>query len=78
MADSVERFEAFGMLYYKRFHRLRPGKDEPSVMCRCSHDPENVAQYDKWFREQAVYDEIDRIVELEAENEKLRKEFEDA
>jgi len=77
MADIVERFEAFGMLYYRRFHRLRPGKDEPRALCRSSNEPDNVAQYEKWFEGQALYDAIDRIVELEAENEKLKEELED-
>jgi hypothetical protein len=40
-----EFFEIVGELYHARFHRLRPGKDDPM---QNSSDPDNVKQFQEW------------------------------
>lgn len=63
--DELERFETLGELYYRRFHRLRPGKSEPLVMHRSANDEENQTQFKNWMESHAaLYDAIDRIIEL--------------
>lgn len=58
-------FETLGDLYYRRYHRLRPGKDEPPEAYRDSCSDENVEQYSAWLRDKALSDAVARIVELE-------------
>jgi hypothetical protein len=43
--EANEFFEIVGALYEERFHRLRPGKDDPM---QNSSDPENVKQFQEW------------------------------
>ena len=62
-------FEALGTVYYQRFGRLRPGKDDP---CRDSSDDENTKQYREWYNsEQSREDMADRLAVLEAEVQRL-------
>lgn len=42
-----EFFEIVGELYHDRYHRLRPGKDDPM---QNSSDPENVEQFKQWVQ----------------------------
>lgn len=70
MASANERFEAIGELYYRRHHRLRPGKCEAPETYRDSSSDENRELFESWFATHAFGDAIDRIVELE---EKLRR-----
>ena len=60
-----EEFEGIGRLYYSRFGRLRPGKDEPAGSGLNSMDADNVRQFSDWIKYQALTDAIFRIIELE-------------
>jgi hypothetical protein len=44
--NANERFEILGELYDRRYHRLRPGKDDVG---RNSSDFENCNQFGKWY-----------------------------
>jgi hypothetical protein len=68
----IERFEAIGDLYYRRHHRLRPGKAEAPETGRFSSDEENCTQFDSWFATQAFSDAVARIIELENELENIK------
>ena len=57
-----EEFEGIGKLYEARFHRLRPGKDDP---LHDSMSDDNVRQFSDWIRHEALTDAIFRIIELE-------------
>jgi hypothetical protein len=52
--DANERFEILGELYHRRFHRLRPGKDEAAASYRDSGDDENIAQFKGWYGDGCV------------------------
>jgi glucose-6-phosphate isomerase len=65
VSNALVRFEVVGDLYYRRFHRLRPGKDEAAATGRDSNDEENRAQFDEWAAMQLFKDALDRIAELE-------------
>lgn len=65
MSSANERFEAIGELYYRRHHRLRPGKYEAPETYRDSSSDENRELFESWFATHAFTDAIDRIVELE-------------
>jgi len=57
MADKMnsnDRFEILGELYYRRFHRLRPGKDEAMECGRDSCDAENIEQFGGWYGDGCV------------------------
>lgn len=79
MSNANERFEAIGDLYYRRFHRLRPGKSESPLSYRDSNDEENHAQFDGWRTSDVAFiDAIDRLIAREARIESLQQELEDA
>lgn len=65
MSNALIRFEVIGDLYYRRYHRLRPGKSEAMETHRDSNDEENRTQFDQWFATKAFTDAVDRIAELE-------------
>jgi hypothetical protein len=66
-ATHLERFEIIGDLYYRRHHRLRPGKSEAPETGRDSNGEENRLLFDNWIATQAFTDAIGRIVELQRE-----------
>lgn len=68
--DAIAHFEGVGRLYYRRYHRLRPGKDEPMGSGRDSMDDDNLRQFQDWIKHEAFYDAIRRIDVLEAEIER--------
>lgn len=75
MASVLERFEAVGELYRRRFGYLRPGKDESPMVYRGQNaDRENVERFSEWIRTLAFDDAIDRIVALEARLEELQQD----
>lgn len=75
MASVLERFEAVGALYYRRYRQLRPGKDSsPHAYRGQNADRENVEQFDTWVKTLAFDDAIDRIVEIE---DRLKARVED-
>ena len=49
-------------LYYARFGRLRPGKDD---RLHDSMDDDNIRQFSDWIKHQALTDAVFRIIELE-------------
>lgn len=51
-------FEGIGALYERRFHRLRPGKDDK---LRDSMDDDNVRQFSDWIKHEALTDAIFEI-----------------
>lgn len=65
MSTANERFETIGGLYYKRYHRLRPGMSEAPETGRSSSSEENRQLFDNWIAMQAFTDAIDDITELE-------------
>jgi len=65
MATATERFEALGDLYYRRHHRLRPGKSEAPETYRDSGSDENRELFESWLATDAFKDALDRIVEAE-------------
>lgn len=67
--DANAHFEGVGRLYYRRYHRLRPGKDEPAECARNSMDDDNLRQFQDWIKHQAFEDAIRRIDALEAKLE---------
>lgn len=69
----TERFEIIGDLYYRRHHRLRPGKYEAPETYRDSGSEENHQLFDNWIATKAFTDAIDRIGELDAEVAELRQ-----
>lgn len=68
----TDRFETINDLYYRRYHCLRPGKDEAPQSYRDSSSEENHAQFENWIATRAFTDAIDRITQLEKELEALR------
>jgi hypothetical protein len=77
MATATEIFEAIAGCYYRRFHRLAPGKSEPIETGRNSNDDENREEYDLWRKREAILDAAARIVELESVLEKIVREYDD-
>lgn len=72
--EALLRFEAIAELYYRRFHRLAPGKSEPIETGRDSNDDENRAQFASWRKSHVAFlDAIDRIVALEEELERVSR-----
>ena len=60
--DANERFEIIGEMYYRRFHRLRPGKDESAASGRDSNEAENAEQFQQWrLSDQFIEDCIETI-----------------
>ena len=47
--NANERFELVGELYERRYHRLRPGKDESAMAGRSSSELANVKQFSEWY-----------------------------
>lgn len=74
MSSANERFEAIGDLYYRRHHRLRPGKSEAVETYRDSSSEANYQLFDNWISVCAFTDAIERIIELEAELKQLRED----
>jgi hypothetical protein len=64
-------FETLGDLYYRRYHCLRPGKDEGAGSYRDSNDDENRAQFSTWVVSLALLDALARIVQLEKQIEDM-------
>lgn len=75
--DANAHFEGVGRLYYRRYHRLRPGKDEPAECGRDSMDEDNLRQFQDWIKHQAFDDAISRIDVLEAETARLTAKLEE-
>jgi hypothetical protein len=76
MSTANERFEVYASLYHKRFGRLAPGKDEGAMSGRNSNDDENGKQFLAWVNSNvAMVDAINRIVELDAEVESLKRQL---
>jgi hypothetical protein len=71
---SFERFEIIGDLYYRRHHRLRPGKSEAPETYRDSGSGENHALFDNWIATGAFSDALERIHDLEEQVNSLEKE----
>lgn len=67
--NANAHFEGVGRLYERRYHRLRPGKDDS---LRDSMDEENLRQFRDWIKREAFHDAIARINELEAKIEALK------
>ena len=77
MGDANERFEILAMLYYKRFRQLAPGKDVPAI--RAPEYPsyeERMEHWREWLGGKCPYDAADRIIALEADNQRLRAALE--
>lgn len=70
-----EEYEGIGKLYYARFGRLRPGKDDP---LHDSMSDENVRQFSDWIRHEALTDAIFLIAELERQLAAAKEEIADA
>lgn len=70
MSTANERFEVIGDLYYRRHHRLRPGKSEAPETYRDSCSEENRQLFDNWIATGAFTDAIERIRELELKLER--------
>ena len=66
-----EQFEILAALYYKRFGRLAPGKDEPAASNRDSGEIENVRQFIEWkggaVTSAAIHDLIEELISEKAE-----------
>lgn len=76
--NSLTRFETIAALYYRRFHRLAPGKDEPMAAYRSSGEPENLQQFLDWMQGgQAFEDAIKRVADLEERVRHLEAEVYD-
>lgn len=70
--NHLERFEAWADLYYRRFHRLSPGKSEAPEMYRDSNDEENRAQCREWHDSGlAALDAILEVVRLQKRVDEL-------
>jgi hypothetical protein len=70
--NANERFEIIGEMYYRRFHRLRPGKDESAASGRSSMDNENVEQFQQWrLSDQFIEDCIETIWRRDKRIDKL-------
>jgi hypothetical protein len=69
--DANAHFEGVGRLYHRRYHRLRPGKDEPAECGLDSMDDDNLRQFQDWIKHQAFEDAIRYIDELEAKIEDM-------
>lgn len=78
MSTHLERFEAIADLYYRRFHRLAPGKSEALESYRDSNDEENRKQWADWFASPNAFgDAIERIIALEAKVEELKRDLDE-
>lgn len=71
MSNALTRFEVVGDLYYRRYHRLRPGKNEAAVTGRDSSSTENSSQFDEFCAMHLFRDALDRIAELEEQVKRL-------
>lgn len=75
--DANAHFEGVGRLYFRRYQRLRPGKDEPAECGRDSMDEDNLRQFQDWIKHEAFEDAIRRIDVLEAKLEACKDALED-
>lgn len=75
--EANAHFEGVGRLYYRKYGRLRPGKDEPAGSGRDSMDKDNLRQFQDWVRYEAFDDAIRRISALEAQLESCKAVLED-
>ena len=74
--DANERFEIIGEMYYRRFHRLRPGKDESAASGRDSNEAENAEQFQQWrLSDQFIEDCIETISRLNCQITKLEAQL---
>ncbi len=60
----TDRYECLAALYFARFGRLAPGKDDRT---RDSSSRENIAQFGDWRMYSALDAALTRILELERE-----------
>lgn len=73
----LERFEAWAELYYKRYHRLAPGKSESVYTGRDSSSTENIRTYDAWaISGLCNIDCIHEVIRLKKVIENLEKAME--
>jgi hypothetical protein len=76
MSNALYQFEAIADLYYRRFHRLAPGKSEALESYRDSNDEENRVQFAQWLNSpNAFADAIKRIIELDEQVESLQRQL---
>lgn len=74
--SALYQFEAIADLYYRRFHRLAPGKSEALESYRNSNDEENRVQYAQWLNSpNAFADAIKRILDLDEQVETLQRQI---
>ena len=65
MSLENDIFEGIGKLYYERFGRLRPGKDDR--VARTTQDlEENSRRFAEWIKYEALDNAVLKIQELEA------------
>ena len=63
MSDLLNQiFECLDGLYYARYRRLAPGKDDP---LQESSSVENREQFSFWLKNKAIFDACRKIIELE-------------
>lgn len=76
-ADHRARVEAWDALYYRRFHRLAPGRSEARELGIDSSDDENRVQCDAWHSSGlAGLDAIMEVARLQAVEADLRMQIE--
>ena len=69
--DPYEVFEAWAELYYKRYGRLAPGKNEPAATGRDSGSEVNRTQWHKWQEQEAKLDAIRALIIAKENNAAL-------
>ncbi|MDE1988936.1 MAG: hypothetical protein KGI82_00575 [Betaproteobacteria bacterium] len=62
MSDAMEQFETLAALYYERFGRLPPGKDDALYD---SPEESNVRRFIEWQHGLALTDALPKIVALQ-------------
>lgn len=76
--NVLYQFEAIADLYYRRFHRLAPGKSEALESYRDSNDDENREQFSKWrTSNDAFMDAIKRIIDLDERVDQLQRQIDE-
>jgi hypothetical protein len=76
--SPLYQFEAIADLYYRRFHRLAPGKSEAPESYRDSNDDENRAQFAAWRASNDCFmDAIKRIIALDEKVEDLQRQIDE-
>lgn len=72
--DSTDRYEVIASLFRAATGMMAPGKDEPVAMNSTHTQEERRESYENWLTSHAWRDALNRIVQLEAELEKLKEE----